>query len=151
MVLDSISASYIGWSNPALSNWELRIMITSAAVANFSLFTFHSSLFDNAKVRRLSYTSKFWTSIWTVFQHEFAQFSRTVFSSPRIRNFVPFEITFRRLRAGWRYFQFKKLFELFVRHKPIQCLGLKWVDKYAAICCTNRTNSSNSLCERTDR
>ena len=35
------------------------------------------------------------------FQHKIAQFQRTVISSPRIRNFVPFEITFRRLRARW--------------------------------------------------
>ena len=74
MVLDLISASYIGWPNPA----------------------FVSLMIDNAKVRRLSYTSKFCPSIWGDFQHEFGEFERSVISSPRIRNFRAFEITFRR-------------------------------------------------------
>ena len=49
MVLDLISASYIGWPNPA--------------------FVIRS--FDNAKVRHFSFASKFCPSIWGDFQHEF--------------------------------------------------------------------------------
>ena len=56
MVLDLISASYIGWPNPALClSFKVRACL----------------LIDNAKVRRISCSSKFYPPIWGDFQHEF--------------------------------------------------------------------------------
>ena len=85
MVLDLISASYIGWPNPALClSFKVRACL----------------LIDNAKVQYFSCDSKFYPSIWGDFQPKFDEFERTVISRPRIRNFRASKITFRRFRAG---------------------------------------------------
>jgi hypothetical protein len=63
-------------------------------------YRFASLMIDNAKVQHFLCASKFYPSIWGDFQHEFDEFERTVTSSPRIRNFRPPKITFRRFRAG---------------------------------------------------
>ena len=58
MVLDLISASYIGWPNPALClSFKVRACL----------------LIDNAKVRRISCFSKFYPPIWGDFQHKIAE------------------------------------------------------------------------------
>ena len=53
-------------------------------------------LFASTKVQHFSCASKFRASIWGDFQHEFAEFERTVIHDARIRNFLPSKITFRR-------------------------------------------------------
>ena len=59
-------------------------------------YRFVSLMIDNAKVQHFLCASKFCPPIWGDFQHEFNEFERTVISRPRIRNFRPPCITFRR-------------------------------------------------------
>ena len=56
-------------------------------------------LIDDAKVRHFSPLSKFSASNWGDFQHESAEFERTVIHAPRCRNFRPSKITFRLRRT----------------------------------------------------
>ena len=72
MVLDLISASYIGWPNPALLSLMIDcVFLCRDSAIQASLMTLAAPSIDTAKVRRISYSSKFSPSIWGNFQREF--------------------------------------------------------------------------------
>ena len=60
MVLDLISVNYIGWPNPAFVSLMIDcVFLCRDSAIQASLMALAAPSIDNAKVRRLSYTSKF--------------------------------------------------------------------------------------------
>jgi len=89
------AASYIGWpTSRVLSLMIDCVFLCRDSAIQASLMALAAPSIDTAKIRKKSCASKFCPSIWGDFQHEFDEFERNAISSPRIRNFRAFEITF---------------------------------------------------------
>ena len=99
MVLDLISASYIGWPNPAfvIRSFDTARVVQGERRAELARAMLSRSPHSQSISLMLckGCDSKFRASIWGSFQHKIAELKRTVISRPRSRKYRPSKITFR--------------------------------------------------------